>query len=715
MPSSNSSIGVSFRVSGGELDTYLSRIQQRATELSRQFIRNAEKESDVAKDNLRSYNDQLKALERKLQKEAEIKTLQAELNREAGRKSLREDIQSRRDQLDASFSRGEITKRQHRVQGEKLTQEEEKRQKEIDDRFRAELASHRDQRRDNSLLLRAMRENQDAIKTTSAQELNQMRKGDEALVDAVKDDEDPQAYLANKLASQSFIEEQAKLAEKGAKGSEDSTFHGFLKALAVDKVGGMIAQIPSAKDSIDFIKPIMSTLGMTLGFLPGQALDAILGSKIIGTGIGQTSFAALGMQLGEKMGEFAGELLVRSYRSRQELTSANFRLQALTGNNLGIEAFGEGPGMGGRGISSLSRDLQDYGATFKQVAELQYKIAKAQGSSHSLGTRVEDALALKQALGVEEGTYLSLSELLRSSKEGNRDVLKLVGGVAAAGKNNIFAHDRTFLSEFMEKNFTGLQKTLLQTQNHVASGTTFDLLRRFDSIGGPFAARDSRSSGLINTIHSSLVNPGSDNVKALAFLALREQNPHMDFYRLKEEQQKGLASPTYLKAMIKNVDRLGGTEDFKMMNLAGLLGLQDNLAANRLIWKNKDKLMSGQISTKELVGIGEYSRDSIYATGKAQTDIYTKEAAGFENAFVEGAAKGMEVVTEGMKRVLGKMVEELSKYVGDRIDAEIQKLRSSGDSEPAPDSVAKNTTFSGRGVMQTNDGKILTYHTGPKY
>lgn len=713
--SQNNSIGVSFRVSGGELEAYLSKIQQRAKQLSQEFIRNAEKESDLAKDNIKSYADQIKALERKLQQELELKRLQAEFNRNGDRANLQSEIQSKRDQLDNDLQRGVITKKQHRVRNQDLTQEEEVRSKEIEDRYRLELASHRDQRRDNALLIRAMRDNQETIRSTSAQELNQMRRGDESLVDAVRNDDDPQAYLANRLASQTFIEEQARAAEQGSKkeGGE-SAFMSFLKAMAVEKVGGMVAQMPNAKDSLDFIKPIMSMLGMTLGFLPGQAIDIVSGLKIFGTGAGQTNFAGLGMQLGEKLGEFAGELLSRSYRSRQELTSSNFRLQALTGMDLGVEAIGQGEGMGGRGLASITRDLEEYGASFKQVSELQYKIAKAQGTGVNLGTKVEDALALRQALGIEEGAFLGLSELLRSSKEGNRDVLKLIGGVASAGRNNIFAQDRTFLSEFMEKNFTGLQKTLLQTQNHVASGTTFDILKRFDSIGGPFSARDSRSTGLINTIQNSLVNPGSDNVKALAFLALREQNPEMDFYQLKEEQQKGLASPTYLKAMIQNVDRLGGTDDFKMMNLAGLLGLEGNLAANRLIWQNRDKLMSGEISTDELLGTGEYSREGIHATGKVQTDIYTREAAHFENAFVQGAADGLKAVEEGMSRVMGNLVKELVGVMQQRVDDAIRQLKE-GAREADNTSVAKNTSYAGRGVALTNDGKVLQWHTGPKY
>lgn len=682
----SNSVNVNFRVTGGEVQSYMDRLQQRSTDLSRTMLRNASAESDVAKEQLRSYQQQLVALERKLRTESELSRITARINRENNLSTMRADIGNRYNQLDTNLQSGSITRRQHRVGVGALDAEEQSRTAEIEEQHRQEINSGRELHRDNAMLLRTMRENVDTVRSTSQQELTQMRRGDESLVDAVQNDDDPTALLANRLSSQQFIEEQANAQEKKKGNFEEGTFGGLLKALTVDKVGGMIAGIPQSKNELDYVKPMAAMMGMAVGGLAGNLLDMVEGSKILGNGLGQTSYGALGAALGEKAGEFAGSALERSFKGRDELTSANYRVQALTGNNMGIDAIGGANGLGGTGIASVTADLKDYGADFKQTAELQYKLATAQAHGRNLSGGVENMLALQQGLGVSQDTFLQLTELLRSSKEGNKDVIKLVGGVASAGKGNVFSQDRTFLGEFMQKNFTNLQKTLLNTQNTVASGTTFDILKRFDSVGGPFAARDSRSGGYINQIHGSLVNPGSDNLKALAMMALRENNPNMDFHDLQKEQQKGLSSQGYLKSMFAYIDKIGGDEGMRKQNFAGLIGMQDNLAASDLLYSKRDDLMSGKISMSELRGSGEYSQDSIRATGKDQTSKYTTSTAAIENAFLESAIKGIETVGEKMKDLFGDMVDGTQEYVNARFMAMI-----TGTNKKEP--VRKNQTY----------------------
>lgn len=684
MSGGGSSVNVSFRVTGGEVQSYMDRIQQRSTDMSRTLLRNASQQTDVAREQLRSYQEQLAALERRLRGETELARITAQINRDSRLTNFREDVSQRYSQLDENLNSGAITRRQHRVGVSQLDAEEQRGGLDIEDQYQQELANARDQQRDNAMMLRTMRENVDTVRSTSQNELAQMRRGDESLVDAVRDDNDPNALLANRLSSQQFIEEQARNNEQ-QEDKPESTFGAMLKALAVDKVGGLIAGIPQAENELDYVKPIASMIGLAVGGLAGNLMD-MANVKLLGSGLGNSSFAALGMELGEKAGEFAGGALERSFKGRDALTSANYRVQALTGMNMGIDSIGGANGLGGTGLSAVTADLKDYGADFKETAELQYKLATAQGTSRNLGGGAENMLALQQGLGIGQDTFLSLTELLRSSKDQNRDVMRLVGGVAGAGKGNVFANDRTFLGEFMQKNFSTLQKTLLSTQNDVASGTTFDILKRFDAIGGPFSARDTRSGGLISTIQGSLSNPGSDNLKALSFIGLRQQNPNMSFERLLEEQQKGLASPTYLKTMLGMVDRLGGDKSMKVMNTAQMLGLGGNLAAARKLYENKDELTSGRISTEELMGTGEYSQEAIRQSGKSQTSVYAQSTAQIQNAFVESAIKGIEVVGEKMVYLFGDMVDQTQAYVNAKFMSMITGV----------DSSKKNVTYDGK-------------------
>lgn len=658
---SNNSVNVSFRVSGGEVQSYMDRIQQRATEMSRTMLRNAEQESDVAKNQLRSYQAQLVALERRLRTEQDLAKIGAELNRDRKTSDLRGEMQTRYSQLDQDRDNGTITNRQHRLGVASLDQEEQRRTGDIQDEYQLEMNASREAQRDSALLLRTMRDNVETIRSTSAQELNQMRHGDETLVDAIADDNDPNALLANRLSSQQFIEEQASSQEDPEK--KESTFSAITKALQLERIGSMVASAPQATNELDFIKPMTTILSMAAGSLIGLGFEAAT--------VGQIEFTQLGAQFGEKFGEFAGGALERTYRGREELSVSNLRLQALSGRNGGIDQE--------LGTSAGTPDLSKYGMDYKATSELQYNIAAAQGNSSNLGKNVENAVALKQALGIDDGLFTSITELLRSSKSGNRDVMKLIGGVASAGSSNIFAEDRTFLPEFMEKNFTNLQKTFLSTQNNVASGTTFDVLKRFDSIGGPFAARDYRSQGLINTMQGSLTNPGSDNMKALSFIGLRRENPEMGFFDLLKERQKGLASPSYVKSMMSMVEEMGGPEDMQKYNMAGMFGLEGNLDAVDLLYKNRNKLKNGEISATELVGTGQYSEQGIRSKGENQTTIYTKSTAEIQNAFVESATGGIALMSSKMASMFGTMMDDMQIYIKDYIKKTMTNTRDESD------------------------------------
>lgn len=658
MPANNS-VTINFRVNGGDLQSYMDQLNQRALNLSRQMLRQAEQESDVAKDQLRSYQAQIAALQRKLETEAQLAELEAGMSRETRIDQHNDNIQARYADLDDRYERGEITRRQHR-QGVRQVDEEDKAGVQgADERYQQEIRSISEQRRDNALLIRTMRDNVDTVRSTSQQEIRQMRNGDESLVDAIQDDDDPTALLANRLASQQFVEEQARENDKKGK-DQESMFGSLMKAFAFEKVGAMFSQIPNAKNELDFVKPMLSIGGMGAGALVGSGFEALTA--------GQIEYASIGANMGEKVGEFFGEAFARSFKSREELMGSNYQLQALTGQGMQIDAFGK-DGLGGTGLAKVTADLSAYGSDFKETAQLQFKLAQAQANGRNLNGGAENMLAAQQGLGIGQDIFIQLVELLRSSRDQNRDVIKLIGGVASAGKNNVFANDRTFLAEFMQKNFTNTQKMLLQTQNEVASGTTFDILKRFNALGGPWEARDPRSGGLINTVQNSLANPGSDNVKALSFLALREQDPSMNFYQILEEQQKGLASPKYLKSMLAKVDSMGGNEEMKMYNVANLLGLGGNLAAARKLYQNKDQLMSGQISTEELLGSGEYSESGLRGLGKEQTGKYTSSTAEIENEFIKSAVSGITLVGDKMKDLFGDMMGEIKKYVDAKVDS----------------------------------------------
>lgn len=679
----SNSVNVNFKVGGGDLQSYMSNVKQKADQLSNSMIENAKRESSLAKDQLRSYEQQIAALERKARLQTSHATRGAELSKTSGLSEIQSDLRERYAEINRQLSSGKIDPRKAMSLRADALEGYKQRVEETEDSYKDELKRIKDERRDAQTLIKTMRENVDTIKQTSQQQLGQMRKGDESLVDAVEEGADPSARLANQLASQKHVDELEKEKKKEPKDQSTSQFGPFLKALAFERVGGMIAGMPSAKNELDYAKPIMATMGMAVGGLLGNIIDAA-NVKFLGTGLGNTSFGALGAQFGEKIGEFAGSAIERSYRSRDELTTSNYRLQALTGIDFGVNGV-QADKSGGTGLSSITKDLAEYGSDFKETATLQLRLAQAQGTGRNLGDGVENALAAEAGLGVATESFMGLTELLRSSTKDNRDVLRLIGGVATAGKGNIFKDDRTFLNEFLTKNFTQLQKTLLQTQNAVASGTTFDILKRFDAVGGPFAARDTRSGGLINTIQGALVSPGSDNLKALSTIMLRRTNPNMDFFELEKEKQKGLGSGTYLKSMIQAVQGMGGTESMQKMNFANMTGLSGNLAAAELLWSKRSGIMSGKISGQELAPGGEFGEGSIRTLAKGQTSVYSKSTAQIENAYIEDATKGITLMGRKMTELFSKMMDGVAKHIDEKMKELLHQTR-------APEPVRKNQT-----------------------
>lgn len=682
-----SNASINFRVNDTGVSSYMERMRQSASQMTANLIRDAQRQTDVAKDQLRLIQQQIALIERRSRLDREAAEQAVRSNRDqriSGIERRGQTIDNLADENKRRFNAGEISRdeflqRRRRIEGLAQRNTVENISTQSDER----LVEVREQARQSQLLANYMRENIDTIRLTSHEELLQMRRGDEALVDAVDESDEPANRLANQLASQQHIEEQAREGERD-RDKRENPMLAMANGVMIDRIGAMVANIPQTRNELDYVKPMLALAGTLMGGLAGNLIDMVTGSKVLGTGIGQTQFGALGIQIGEKLGEFAGSAIERSFQSREELTTSNYALQALIGKDLGMAGFRVGDGSTGT-ISKYDQDYSRYGLDYKETSRLMYETASRKGSSSQLGRDSENIVAMQQGWGVKQDTSMSMLELVRSNRDGDKNLVNIIGGVLQKGQGTIFKDgDRAFLNEFLMRNYSQLQKTLLSTQSRVSSGTTMDILGRFNSIGGEFSAQDSRSTGLINQIQGSLANPNSDNMKALAFTVMRRKNPKMGIAGLLEEQQKGLASPTYLKSMLGSIDEMGGDRDMRIMNVAGMFGLQDNMAAARRIYDNRGKLMSGQISLAELKGTGAYSQDSVRQLGEEQTGKYTKSTAEIENAFIDSAVKGVTVVGEKMADLMGDMMDGMKRYVKAKFDEMMQEIKGGKENTTKP-------------------------------
>lgn len=643
---------VTFKVAGNDVLSFIDKAKQKADELSTSMLQNAEREAITAKAQLKHYEDQIKALERRNRLETVGSRSFAAESRDNLKAKAQSDFENEAGRLEDLFVSGKISRKRKERGIERAEETLQDKNKLADAQYRDQLESIREQERQQALQTRLLRENIEAVRHTSAQELAQMQRGDREVLDQLDENADPDRRLARQLALDNFEEET-----QGSK--KKDILSQIAGALALNEALNLTAQMPSAKNELDFIKPTMSMIGMAMGGVMGNLLDSVAGAQVLGIGGGSTNWGALGTQLGQKAGEFIGSALERSYRSRDELTVRNFRLQALSGRDFGVDAMGGDDGLGGTGLSSIMSDLKDYGLSFRETSELQYKIATSQASGNSLNRQSEEIMALEQALGVNRETSLALMGMRYDT-----NVMKTISGAWKAGQGGLFAGDRTFLNEFIAKNYSTLRNQFATSNQDIGSATIFDVISRFDKLGGAFSARDGRSIGLTGQINQALMNPQSDALKAYSFLALRQSNPNAGIADLLAEREKGFAggNGSYLKSMLEYVNMLGGDDQMKRMNIAGMFGV--NQGAAKLIYENMDQLMKGNMAMGDLTSADP---QSIYQLGKSQTSKYTKSTAEIENEFIKDVSSAVKLVGTKMTGLFGDMVDELQEFIKEKL------------------------------------------------
>lgn len=670
-------VNINFKVTGSDLTGYMDKIKQKQNEMASEALDAAKRQTDSAKEQVKAIEEYIRQLERKNKLEVQLAQQQAAATRDANIQRKKDELTSQNTQLKEDLKAGRIDKGEFRKRVNENLEKVQDITPMENEQYKARIQEIKEQERQNTSVNKLLREQIDAVKTSAKEEVKAIQSGDAELVETLDESASPEALLRSGLVKEQLSNEKKKGegSEKDKGGKEEGIFGAMLRANVVNDLARMVGGIPQAKNELDFVKPFLSSIGALTGGLIGNIMDAVTGIKVLGTGAGQTNFGGLGMELGKMAGEFFGNTLERSYQGREALTNKNFALQALTGKDFGVDAFGKNGKLGATGKSDVTGSFAQYGLDYIQTADLQYQVAQRRGNAKNLSGTAENVIAADKGLGVAQETSFGLMELLRSSKESNRDFLKLTTGVLKAGQGSLFKDsDRTFLNEFLSKNFSQMQRELLKYQTSVASGTTMDILNRFNAMGGELSAKDPRSTGLVSQINTALVNPGSDNLKALSFMALRKDNPQMGIADLIMERQKGLSSPTYLKSMMRVIDQMGGDDQMKIMNIAGAFGLEDKMFVAKRLFQNRNAIINGKaIDQKELEG--GVSEEGVRKLGESQVGKYTKSTAEIQNAFIDDVAKAVKTVGVKMTDLFGDMIGQLKDYITGQIKGSDTKVR----------------------------------------
>lgn len=501
-----------------------------------------------------------------------------------------------------------------------------------------EYKALQEQERYAKLLYTSFRENLENTKTQGKDLAKAIVTGDDKVAEEIR------GTAPNKNLVENISKNELDEKRKREKGSSDKTGFGDLigPVELIKSLNGFLSTVSSftnTKNGFDQIANTYKAGGEIIGTIAGGIIGAALAGPV-----GAMTGAGLGSQMSGIIGGTWGQLKQNQGIYGQELAGSLMKRRALTGQTGDLFSGG---------------DMSNYGLNRTQFSSMQTEMARSIGRNVGVDKNTESSVYFEKGFGVQQSTSNTLVELLRSSKEGGRDLGNLLGGILKEGEKGVFKNgDRTFFNEFLSRNFSTMQRELLRSQNSVASGTTMDILQRFNSVGGPFEARDSRSLGLISTINSSLSNPGNDVNKALNFDILRKLHPEMGLEGILEEQQKGLSSSGFTKGVFDQVNQMGGDEGSKILNFAGRLGLGNNLAAARKLWGSRG-FFSKNFSQSELSS--PYSEDTLKKQASDNTTLLDKNAAGLYNEILRGSEEGAKKMYDAIKSALESVTIKIEK------------------------------------------------------
>lgn len=607
---------VTFKVAGNDVLSFMDRVKSKAAELTSDMLSNAQREAVSSREQLKIVEDQIKALERKNRIESEVARQSARQNRDFSKEANIEAHNARVAAIQADPNLG-MGMKSRQITASRETMETANEQ--IDKDYKAFLASQRESERQDVLQTKLLKDNIETIKQSTTAQVSQLRKNNGELVDEMNENATPMEEFARNAARERYEEEKAS--GKKDKGKGESVFGSLLGVDNINRLLGTMQTFTSTQNGFDLIKPASQGTGQIVGAVLGGLVGMLTGpaGAAIGAGIGGT--------LGSTIGGGIGELEQRRALAAQEFLSNKYGYEATTQKAMPVI-----PDASGIGVSAA-----EYLATLKQIAV-------STGSTQRAVETTNDVLEMQKGAGISQEVSNQFITLFRGTQ---KDLSNLVGGVMQKGRSGLFAGgDYTMLNEVLQK-MAALQTSMQQNAEKVTTGATFDVLNRFNALGGAFKTTDPRSMGLINQINSSLVNPGSDAGNALSLMALRQNNPKLGIADLLMEREKGLSSPAYLSAMLQQVEAMGGDEQFKRMNIAGLLGV--NQSAAKRIYEGRAGLMSGKISAEE---IEENYLADFKGAATGRTTAIEKNEASIKNGLIADWRLTLSAMQESFKAAM---------------------------------------------------------------
>lgn len=431
--------------------------------------------------------------------------------------------------------------------------------------------------------------------------------GEKEQISAREDQGALRGTMAGQSAQITVLKEMLSEMKKGVTPEKrQSIFEEVIKAGLFRDMTQVVGQIPGARTGLEAIPGLMG--------MGGAGLGAAIGAPFLASGAGA--------QLGKAAGEFMANAMVRHLTEQSRYLGAVGRV---------------------RGISGMSavEDLSYLGMDLSQSAALRGGLVRATGIRNQGASHLAQIM---KAFSISEGDILGYAGGARYGG-GTFNISKLLG---TAGMGNIANFDRLIQTQTQLTNVIA-QSVLSPNANNIAKS-----IFEFNKVGGPFGIGDPRSLGLMRNINDSIVNPSNPLSQAMNYSILRRRNPNMGVVDLLMQQQMGISNQGMVGDILSEIDRMGGSEEFKILATAQRFGLQGNIAAAKRLFQKRNVM--GQMTDQEFK---TFSDEEIKAAASANIAPLEVNQAKITNAFVTGMTDGIATVST----TFAKEMAEASKQV----------------------------------------------------
>lgn len=594
---------VTFTGVDSGVSNMMARFREDSKQLTNELIRDAQQYSNTSREQVQYIEEQIRAIERR----------------------NRVDVQGQRVIAERQRESGTITQEQYQQQVSQIGVTQ----------------------RSDDLQIALLRELIDTVRTTAREEIKEDRKGVQDQIREFQRREgkgDLGAYSDEELFKIRYQQDLLGMGSQdqpGARGG--SVFGGVLGANLVNRLGGLVQQVPQAQTQLDLLRPAIGIASAAGGATLGTLADVFTA--------GQSEFQIIGAELGEQVGQFYAEALMRTLTSREALNVASLRLRAITGRG------GEFSGAGALGLPNLGLDRI-------QEAELASRVAGIIGTSRGLAGQTYDFQALQTGFGFDEGTVARRFALERLGQANTAVEISRIFQIAQQQGFFRGGDQTTFID--LIRNQTSLIEQFSQTATMVDPNQATRTLLEFNRIGGMFATRDPRSMQLIGGINQSLANPQNQFTQAANYQVLRRLDPSASLFDLMRMQQQGLQTPGFLRGVIGDVTRMGGGEDFQRLMLSQRLqGVP--LDAIDTLFRQRGRL--DEVSDEDLMGI---TGDVGMVRRRAAENVtrLTRDRAEITNAFIDGSIEGVTTVAQKF----GEEIDRALQQAAERFSQELEKM-----------------------------------------